>query len=349
VLLGLLVGGSLAVSGLAFQAVLRNPLADPYVLGVSSGAALGKALAMLWPVSGSVAVVLWTPMWCFVGALVPLIVLYGFAASGRRVSAMSLLLAGVMVNVSLSAVILLIQYFADFTKVRQMQLWWMGALDVIGYGRLAGTAPLAALAVVVIWLHARAMNLLSLDSCTAAHLGVDVRRTVNLLVWAASVLTALPKAPRARDLDALAEAALDAGRPALPARETGCWQRHLRAPRDAADRLVARLRDLAWLAADPGASLRAFGHAPASGVGLAWVEMARGVLIHAVRLDRARARIMAYGILAPTDWNFAADGPVAQALAAAAGDHTARVIGAAFAPCLPFEVEPSAAVARCTN
>ncbi|MCX7718137.1 MAG: iron ABC transporter permease [Candidatus Sumerlaeaceae bacterium] len=190
VLLGLLVGGSLAVSGLAFQAVLRNPLADPYVLGVSSGAALGKALAMLWPVSGSLAIVLWTPMWCFVGALVPLLLLYGFAASGRRFSAMSLLLAGVMVNVSLSAVILLIQYFADFTKVRQMQLWWMGALDVIGYGRLAGTAPLAVLAVMVIWLHARAMNLLSLDSCTAAHLGVDVRRTVNLLVWAASVLTA---------------------------------------------------------------------------------------------------------------------------------------------------------------
>jgi hypothetical protein len=71
-------------------------------------------------------------------------------------------------------------------------------------------------------------------------------------------------------------------------------------------------------------------------------------LIHVARLDRARARIVAYRSLAPTDWNFAPGGPVAQALAAAADDCAARVIGAAFTPCLPFEVEPSAA-ARCTS
>jgi iron complex transport system permease protein len=190
VLLGLLVGGSLAVSGLAFQAVLRNPLADPYILGVSSGAALGKVVSVLLPVAGGISVLLWTPLWCFVGALVPLVLLYALALRVRRFSAVTLLLAGVMVNVSLSAVILLIQYFADFTKVRQMQLWWMGALDVVGYDRLGMTLPLAAGAFLVIWVQARSMNLLSLDSCTAAHLGVDVRRTVNTLVWAASLLTA---------------------------------------------------------------------------------------------------------------------------------------------------------------
>jgi hypothetical protein len=159
---------------------------------------------------------------------------------------------------------------------------------------------------------------------------------------------ALPSVPDRGFLAELASAALVSAAPPPAAFETGCWQRHLNSPRHAADRLWARLRDLAWLADGEAASLRAFGHASEPGVGLAWVEMARGVLIHVARLDRARARIVAYRSLAPTDWNFAPGGPVAQALAAAADDCAARVIGAAFTPCLPFEVEPSAA-ARCTS
>lgn len=191
VLLGLVVGGALAVSGLAFQAVLRNPLAEPYILGVSTGASLGRMASVLLPLAaGGTALLLASPLLCFAGAVLPVLLLEALAARTRRFSPATLLLAGVMVNVVLSAVILLGTYFIDFTRIRQVQLWGLGGLDVVGYRQLAVVAPPVLACALYVALRARALNLLSLDACTASHLGLDVRRAVRGLLWAASLLTA---------------------------------------------------------------------------------------------------------------------------------------------------------------
>lgn len=191
VLLGLLVGGGLAVAGAAFQAVLRNPLAEPYVLGVATGASLGRLVAAFaagW--LGSTGLLLVSPLACFAGALLPIWILERVAARTRRLSPATLLLAGVMVNVILSAVILLATYFLDFTRVRQVQLWGLGGLDIVGYAPLLTAVPLAGATLLFIWSHGRALNLFSFDPVTAAHLGVDVRAVMRRVLWGASLLTA---------------------------------------------------------------------------------------------------------------------------------------------------------------
>lgn len=189
VLLGFAAGGALALAGLVFQAVLRNPLAEPYILGISGGAALGKMLAVLLALRGFVVFFLLIPVFCFAGALAPILLLFSFSTRSRRFSPVTILLGGVVMNVFFTAVIMLLQYFADFTQVRQMFLWMMGGLDIVGYRSLAVALPLMAAACGVILTQTRAMNLLSLDHVTAAHLGLNVRGRVQILLWSSSILT----------------------------------------------------------------------------------------------------------------------------------------------------------------
>jgi iron complex transport system permease protein len=191
VLLGLVVGGSLAVTGLVLQAVLRNPLAEPYILGISTGASLGKYVALALAAAGFGAAIPLGPVFCFAGALVPMLALQALAARQRRFSAVTILLGGVMLNVFFTALMLLVQFLTDFTQVRAMVVWMMGALDVIGYRQLALATVAMVFCMAVIASQARAMNLLSLGAKTATHLGVNVRVSVGLLLWSATLLTSV--------------------------------------------------------------------------------------------------------------------------------------------------------------
>lgn len=191
VLLGLVVGGSLAVAGLVLQAVLRNPLAEPYILGISTGASLGRYVALVLGAAGVAGAGLLSPVLCFAGALAPMLVLQALAVRQRRFSAVTILLGGVMLNVFFTSLILLVQFLTDFTQVRSMVVWMMGALDVIGYGRVALAAPVAAACVGVVLGQTRVLNLLSLGARTATHLGIDVRARVTLLLWVSTVLTSV--------------------------------------------------------------------------------------------------------------------------------------------------------------
>jgi len=190
VLTGLIAGAALACSGLAYQAVLRNPLADPYILGVSSGAAIGKAAAVIALPAAIATVAFATPLLCFLGALVPVLFLARLARQQRRFSPVTLLLAGAIINLVLSAAMMLVQVFANPDNARQITYWWLGGLDVAGY-----RAPLAALPIIIagiailVW-RSRAMNLLSVDTLTASHLGVDVGREVAWLLGTGTLLAA---------------------------------------------------------------------------------------------------------------------------------------------------------------
>lgn len=175
VLLALLAGGGLAVAGTLFQALLRDALATPYTLGVSSGASLGAVIAISagWgQIAGLPAV--WVA--ALAGAAVVLWLVLGIASEGRRMSSFTLLLAGITVNSICLACILFLQYVADFAQSFAIVRWLLGGIDPVKYSTLgwlaAGVVPLAA---YLTW-KARDWNLLTVGEEWAASRGVSTAR-----------------------------------------------------------------------------------------------------------------------------------------------------------------------------
>ena len=183
-----LVGAALAVSGAVFQALLRNPLADPYVLGVSGGAAAGAVLAVVlgWALAAAWAV----PLAAFVGAVVAVSLVFRIAlAVGRTLDARVLLLAGVVVGAFFNAAVLLLLALADVESYRSAMFWLMGSLaGATGREALLLAAYLAPALVAVAGL-ARALDLFSLGEEPAAYLGAPVAR-VKLVGFAVASLLA---------------------------------------------------------------------------------------------------------------------------------------------------------------
>jgi iron complex transport system permease protein len=190
VLAGALVGAALAAAGVVFQAMLRNPLATPFTLGVSAGASLGAMLAIIFGVSAAVGPFSAVPLASLVGASVASAMVYGLAtAFGRAMSTTVLLLAGVTLNAFFSALIMFVQYIADFSQVYRASRWLMGDLDVGGVGPVGAVVPLVAVAFVLFALLPSSLNLLSIDSDTAAARGVDVAGAQRLAFTSASLAT----------------------------------------------------------------------------------------------------------------------------------------------------------------
>lgn len=190
VLGALIAGAALACAGLAYQAVLRNPLAEPYILGVSTGAAVGKVLAVLLLPAALAQLPFVTPLLCFAGGLLPVIFLGRLARRQQHFSPVTLLLAGAIINLILSAGMMLVQVFAHPDNARLITYWWLGGLDIAGYrAPLTALLPVAAGVGVLIW-RSRAMNLLSVDALTASHLGVDVASEVRWLLGTGTLLAA---------------------------------------------------------------------------------------------------------------------------------------------------------------
>ena len=189
VLLGLLAGGALAVAGAVFQAMLRNPLADPYVLGVSSGAAVGAVGVMLLGAA-------WFPLDVEAGALAGallamFLVLRVALAGGPGLDARTLLLAGVAVGAFFNAVILLLLTTADAESFRSAVFWMMGSLANAGLGDTGRLALFLAPCLLVAGLLSQPLNLLATGEETAGYLGVPVERVKQAGYVAASLIVAL--------------------------------------------------------------------------------------------------------------------------------------------------------------
>ena len=189
VTLAALAGASLAVVGVAFQALLRNPLADPYVLGVSGGAAAGATLAI---VAGASAATLLgaalVPVAALAGGLVATFLVYGIARAGGEVSGTTIVLAGVIVNAIATAVITFIKTLVSAAKAQELLFWLMGFLDVPSTRQLVITALWALAGTLVLVADSGKLNLLSLGREPAEHLGVDVRRLERRVFFAASAV-----------------------------------------------------------------------------------------------------------------------------------------------------------------
>ncbi len=174
-LAGALVGSMLASAGVVFQGLLRNPLATPFTLGVSAGAALGAMLAITFSWSFAWAGVSAAAAASFLGSLTAVAIVYALArARHRGLSTNVLLLAGVTMNAFFSALILFVQYFADFSQTYRILRWLMGDLDVSSYQPIITALPLVVLSFASFAWLARPLNLLSLGDESAETRGLNV-------------------------------------------------------------------------------------------------------------------------------------------------------------------------------
>jgi iron complex transport system permease protein len=187
VLLGFLVGCSLASVGVVLQALLRNPLADPYVLGVSSGAALGAAVGVLFGAGTTFLAEAALPACGFAGGILALVIVYRMAASAERLPIHSLLLTGVILNAIFSALIMFITSILDPNRSYGMMTWLMGTLSSPTYSGLVGVVVYLSISLLLLFSQMRVLNILALGEDAARSLGVDTERAKRFIF----VLTAL--------------------------------------------------------------------------------------------------------------------------------------------------------------
>ncbi len=188
-LLACFVGAGLGMAGAGYQGLFRNPLADPFTIGASSGAALGATLAIVCGLHGSLLGIDAVTLAALVGALAAVALVYSIAAVGRLVPSVSLLLAGVTVSSFLGALISLLMFLNE-ERLSTIFGWLMGSLSGRGWPVLRTMAPLITAGSLMLWLLSRSLDSLTFGEETAASLGVRLIRLRALVVVAASLATA---------------------------------------------------------------------------------------------------------------------------------------------------------------
>jgi iron complex transport system permease protein len=183
-----IVGASLSTAGVVFQGLLRNPLADPYILGISGGSAVGAIFAM---VMGLSLIPLGVPGMAFAGALLTITLVYGIARTKKEIHSTTLLLAGVIVNAFCSAVIMFLISTTSDKNLHSVMFWLMGDLSTIDWNEIILTGLLFLAGLAVIYRFARPLNLIVTGEETAMQLGVNVEKTKKILLVAASLITAV--------------------------------------------------------------------------------------------------------------------------------------------------------------
>ena len=183
------VGGALATAGAVFQALLRNPLADPYILGMSGGAALGAIAAIVLGLDMALGGFPLLPLFAFLGGAVSIYLIYSVASSRGKISIHSLLLIGVIFNAFFTALILFIMSVVDYQKIGDIVFWLMGSLSSPS-PVLLGIVSLAVFTgCLLLFFKAKDFNLICLGEEPASQLGVDLEKTKKATFFAASLIT----------------------------------------------------------------------------------------------------------------------------------------------------------------
>ena len=188
ILTAALVGSGLAISGVVFQGILLNPLADPYTLGVSAGAAFGASLAILFNIAflGTYSV----PLFAFIGAASTLLFVIYLSSSSAGFSSSNLILSGIIVAAILSAGISFIKYIAD-EQVSVIIFWLMGSFGSKTWADVGLTSVFVCIGLIIFMYFARDLNLMALGNRTASSLGVDTRKVTIILLVTASLIAAV--------------------------------------------------------------------------------------------------------------------------------------------------------------
>jgi iron complex transport system permease protein len=191
VLFGALAGGSLAVAGVLFQAILRNALATPFTLGVSGGSNFGAILAIWLGLDFVIFGIPVVSVAAFAGAILTMILVFAIARTRDALPTFTLLLAGVTLNFMFAALILFLHYLAPFTESFLMVRWMMGDVGNVSYSILLKTAPLILVSLVVLLRYAPKLNLMATGEEWARTRGVDVGAAKTVTYVFGSLLTGL--------------------------------------------------------------------------------------------------------------------------------------------------------------
>ena len=189
VILAGLVGASLGTAGATYQGLFRNPLADPYLIGVAQGASLGAAAGFLLPISGTLLGIGAVPLFAFAGALLSTGTVYLLARQGKTLPVTTLILAGVALGSLLQSVVSYM-VISSGDKMRSIVFWWMGSFSLSQWSDVRLILPYVIIGTAVILLYSRPLNIMQLDEEQAQQLGINVERLKLVLLAAATLITA---------------------------------------------------------------------------------------------------------------------------------------------------------------
>jgi iron complex transport system permease protein len=185
-LLAGLVGAALAVAGATYQGLFRNPLADPYLIGVAQGAALGAVIGFMLPVTWQMGSI---PLLAFVGAVSAAAMVYSIAKVGKTLPMTTLILAGVAIGAFLAAITSYLMIVSG-DSLHGIISWLLGSFSLTNWWQVAIVTPYILVGTVIIWLYARPLNIMQLDEEQAQQLGINVEQVKLILLGAATLITA---------------------------------------------------------------------------------------------------------------------------------------------------------------
>ncbi|MEA1996158.1 MAG: iron ABC transporter permease [Gemmatimonadota bacterium] len=188
VILAFCAGSALAVSGMAFQAIFRNPLATPFTLGVSSGAAFGATFYIRAGILIALPALSGQALFAFCGAILSILIVYGLTRAARGFSTATMLLAGVAVNFFFASLILFSQYMSDFTHSFRIIRWLMGEISTVGFKPVFTILPFVTVGSAVVFFYTHELNLMTLGEDIAISRGVNVGRIKTALFFATSLM-----------------------------------------------------------------------------------------------------------------------------------------------------------------
>ncbi len=189
ILLSFLVGAGLGMAGVIFQGVIRNPMVDPYIVGISAGAGTAVTIAIVFNLSFTFLYFSTIPLFAFLGALITVMVVYNLARTGNKIPVMTFMLAGVATAFILDAVRSLVMVLGT-QDIQQVVFWLMGSLSGSSWGDIGMILPYYLIGVVPMVFYLNDLNMILLGEESAHHLGVNVERVKKLLIVGATLVTA---------------------------------------------------------------------------------------------------------------------------------------------------------------
>jgi iron complex transport system permease protein len=184
-----LVGAALSIAGATYQGLFRNPLADPYLIGVAQGAAMGAAIGFLLQVSWQGSAFGIIPILAFSGAVINVFIVYGLARVGKTLPVTTLILAGVALGALWGSIVSYL-VITSGDKIRGILFWLMGTFSLIEWSEVIVVLPYVVVGAVVIMLYSRSLNIMQLDEEQAKQLGINVEKVKIILLIAATLITA---------------------------------------------------------------------------------------------------------------------------------------------------------------
>jgi iron complex transport system permease protein len=189
IILSALVGAALSVVGAALQGMFKNPMADPYVMGISSGASLGAAIAIVAGMEYTFLGIGFITMFAFVGSIMTIVCIYNIARVGNKIPSTTLLLAGIAINFMLLSMVSVIMVF-NRNQVEKIVFWVMGSVSAASWNQIAFLFPMVLIGIMIILVFSRDLNLMSMGEETAKSLGTEVEKVKKILIVICSLLVA---------------------------------------------------------------------------------------------------------------------------------------------------------------